>query len=1188
MLLKRLELQGFKSFADKTVLDFGQGATAVVGPNGSGKSNISDAIRWVMGEMSAKSLRGSNMQDVIFAGTESRGRLNFAEVSLVLDNSERIFPLEYDEVVVTRRVFRSGETAYRINGTNCRLKDIHELFMDTGVGRDGYSIIGQGNVAQILSTKAEDRRNLFEEAAGVSKYKYKKEEATRKLAQTEDNILRVTDITTELESQLGPLERQSEKARKYLTYYEEYKDLDVNMAMVTLNKNSIETKKVEEQNESVNSEIAQIREKESETEAKITRLYDDSKKKDEEQTEKNNSLIEAQGKIMECANAISLAENTLKNNEKMVIRIDGEIESITKRNEERKTEIEDCEKKCKEAEIALTEGVEELSKLQLDDRAVVAEQEVLNKEISDVRDKISEFSNKISSEKSKSEGIENLRSNYILRRETIKTQAEALSSDLENTKKEIEEAKEQIREKSEKLKKLEQMISAQNEKKHNESEKLRLLNSDLESLRIAFNSKSSKRRMLEDMENEYDGYAKSVKAVLKDENLKKLSIYGTVAGLVDVKKEYAVAIEIALGNALQNIIVETEEDAKAAINFLKSTNSGRATFLPISSIKGRNLENLNQIKGEPGYIGVASDLLTYNSRYSEIMKNLLGRVVVVDNIDNGIKMSRKFGYKFRVVTLSGDVLNSGGSMSGGSSNKTGGFLSRAAEIKTLKSEIIDLDSKIKKVNEETKKLESAIGLIDSQLSSYIPMQREYENEILRLESNVSHLTGSISAGADTESGFDSELAELEEKLSKSAEEFAQSLNQVRNAENEKKQAEEKLLSLQEKLENLALKREDANQDIINQNSKLSECRSVLDSARARMDNLKSEIENSEAELQNKKSDRENIIQSNEDFLKSIEDKKSETKELEALVATINSEIEKILEQKKIIVNSLQEIQNSNKEITDTLLKLQQELSRVEAKQVKLSMERENILNRLWEDYELTYSATQEIAKEPENIKEASERLAELKSKIKALGSINIDSIEEYKAVSERYKFLTEQKDDLEKSKINLNKIIESMEELMKEHFTEQFNAISESFSIVFRELFGGGKGKIYLQDPDNVLTTGIEIEVQLPGKGLQNINLYSGGEKSFIAIALLFSILRVKPSPFCILDEIDAALDDVNVSRFATYLKNYIDSSQFIVITHRRGTMEAANILYGVTMQEKGVSKLLSLQIDDVADEMAE
>lgn len=1188
MLLKRLELQGFKSFADKTVLEFGQGVTSVVGPNGSGKSNISDAIRWVMGEMSAKSLRGSNMQDVIFAGTETRGRLSFAEVSLVLDNSERIFPLEYDEVVVTRRVFRSGETAYRINGTNCRLKDIHELFMDTGLGRDGYSIIGQGNVAQILSTKAEDRRNLFEEAAGVSKYKYKKEEATRKLAQVEDNILRVTDITTELEGQLGPLERQSEKARKYLTYYEEYKELDVNMAMVTLDKNSVETKKVEEQNESVNSEITGIREKESEIESKITRLYDDSKRKDDELSEKNNSLIEAQGKIMECANAISLSENTIKNNENMVIRIDSEIKSITLRNEGRKAEIEDCEKKSREAQISLSEGVEGLSKLQAQDRDIIAEQEKLNNEILSLRDRISGFSNKISSEKSKSEGIENLRSNYLSRRETIKTQAEALSSDIENIKKEIEESKEQISEKSEKLKKLEQMISAQNEKKSEESENLRRLSTELESLRIAYSSKSSKRRMLEDMENEYEGYAKSVKAVLRNENLKKLSIYGTVAGLVDVKKEYAVAIEIALGNALQNIIVESEEDAKAAINFLKSTNSGRATFLPISSIKGRSLENLNQIKGEPGYIGVASDLLTYNLRYADIIKNLLGRVVVVDNIDNGIKMSRKFGYKFRVVTVSGDVLNSGGSMSGGSTNKTGGFLSRAAEIKTLKSEITDLDLKIKKANEDVKKIESGLNLIDSQLSSYIPMQREYENEILRLESNVTHLEGSISAGADTENGFDSELLELEEKLSKSAEEFAQSLNLVRCAENEKKQAEEELLKLQEALEALSAKREEQNQDIINQNSKLSESRSILDSARARIDNLKAEIESSESEILNKKADKENITNSNESFLKSIEEKKIQTKELEALVSDINAEITKISEEKKVIVNSLQKIQNSNKEITDTLLKLQQELSRVEARQVKLSMERENILNRLWEDYELTYSAAQEVAKEPENIKEASDRLAELKSKIKALGSINIDSIEEYKNVSERYKFLTEQKDDLLKSKSNLNKIIESMEDLMKEHFTEQFNAISESFSMVFRELFGGGKGKIYMQDPENVLTTGIEIEVQLPGKGLQNLNLYSGGEKSFIAIALLFSILRVKPSPFCILDEIDAALDDVNVSRFATYLKNYIDSSQFIVITHRRGTMEAANVLYGVTMQEKGVSKLLSLQIDDVAEDMAE
>ncbi len=1181
-------MQGFKSFADKTVLEFGQGVTSVVGPNGSGKSNISDAIRWVMGEMSAKSLRGSNMQDVIFAGTETRGRVNFAEVSLVLDNSDRIFPLEYDEVVVTRRVFRSGETAYRINGTNCRLKDIHELFMDTGLGRDGYSIIGQGNVSQILSTKAEERRNLFEEAAGVSKYKYKKEEATRKLSQVEENIIRITDITTELESQLAPLERQSQKAKKYLTYYEEYKELDVNMAMITLNKNSEETEKNDELNDSVNSEISKIREAESETEAKITKLYDDSKQKDDELGGKNTELLNAKSQIMECANEISLAENTIKNNEALTIRIDAEIENIKKRNEKREEEIKEFEAGVKDAEKELTDAVDELSSLQASDRETVKKQEELNSKALAIRERLTELSNTISAEKSKSEGIENLRKTYITRREAIITQAEALNSDLENTKKEIEDSKKEISAKSEKLKNLEQMILSQNNKRQEESINLDKLTSQRDDLLVEFNSKTSKKKMLEAMENEYDGYAKSVKAILKNDELKNLSIYGTVAGLIEVKKEFSVAIEIALGNALQNIIVETEEDAKEAISYLKKSNSGRATFLPISAIKGRTLDNVNQIKGEQGFVGVASELLNCNSRYLEIIRNLLGRVVIVDNIDNAVLMGRKFSHKFRIVTLAGDVLNSGGSMSGGSVNKTSGFLSRASEIKTLKSDLVRLDSEIKAKKEEIDTITSKISLIDSQISSYTPMQREYEDEILRLESTVKHLSDSILAGSNTESGFDTELAEIEEKLSESAEEFATSLNRVRNTENEKRTEEESLEALNEEMDELLAERENKNQSLIEQNAKLSECRSGLDSKRARIEQLKEEIKNSLAELEQKSQDKENIAVSEKDLIVLIDEKKKLSLDLEVKVSKINEEVVKITDEKKIIVSSLQEIQNSNKEITDTLLKLQQELSRVEAKQVKLSMERENILSRLWEDYELTYSAVLEIAKMPENIKEANDRLLELKGKIKALGSINLDSVEEYKQVSERYEFLSKQKEDLDKSKINLNKIIDSMEELMKEHFTEQFNAISESFSIVFRELFGGGRGKLYLQDPENILETGIEIEVQLPGKGLQNINLYSGGEKSFIAIALLFAILRVKPSPFCILDEIDAALDDVNVSRFATYLKNYIDNSQFIVITHRRGTMEAANILYGVTMQEKGVSKLLSLQIDDVDENMAD
>lgn len=1187
MLLKRLELQGFKSFADKTVLEFSDGATAVVGPNGSGKSNISDAIRWVMGEMSAKTLRGSNMQDVIFAGTESRGRVNFAEVSLVLDNSEKIFPLEYDELVVTRRVFRSGETAYRINGTNCRLKDIHELFMDTGLGRDGYSIIGQGNVAQILSTKAEERRNLFEEAAGVAKYKYKKEEASRKLSQVEDNILRITDIAAELESQLVPLEKQSEKARKYLIYYEEYKALDVNMALVTLKRNNAENEKFEQLNNSVNAEIAGIREREAETEAKISELYEASKRKDDEQQQKNAELVEVQGKTKECEKDISISLNTIKNNENMLVRIEAEIENTLKRNKQRKEEKKELEKKAAFAQNGLTLELEKLTAIQKEESEIAYKQDSLNKKINEINEKISLLSNTAATEKTRAEGIEALRSNYISRREAIEAQLTAINSEIEKTKNEIEESNARKEEISGKLLKLENMISALEEKKNGKEADISGLSKELERLRVESNSKISKRRMLEAMENEYDGYARSVKAVLKSDELKKLEIYGTVAGLIDVKKEYAVAIEIALGNALQNIIVETEEDAKEAISYLKRTNSGRVTFLPVTSIKGRSLENVNSVKNEKGFVGVGSDLVSVNSKYKEIIKSLLGRIVIAENIECGISISRKYGYKFKVVTLSGEVLNSGGAMTGGSVNKTSGFLSRAAEIKALKADISDIERKLMQINERKEKEEGEVRLIISQMSSYMPMKREYEDEILKLQNTVKHLSGTVFAGSGTEKDYGKELSDIEENLLKSADSFAEALNNVRNAQKNQKEEEEQLCRLREEAEAMSNQRSAVNNAVIEQNKKISEYKSDLYNSEERAEQIKNEILQAETENKLKNNDKEKVQTANSELAAAVEEKKSEMKQLENRITDITQSIAVISEEKKQIVSKLQEIQNSNKEITDTLIKLQQELSRVEAKQVKLTMEKDNILNRLWEDYEFTYSQIAETAREPENVREAEIRLEELKRKIKGLGSVNIDSIEEYKNVSERYEFLSKQKEDLDKSKINLNQIIISMEELMKEHFAEQFNAISESFSIVFRELFGGGRGKLYLQDPDNILETGIEIEVQLPGKGLQNINLYSGGEKSFIAIALLFSILRVKPSPFCILDEIDAALDDVNVSRFATYLKNYIDNSQFIVITHRRGTMEAANILYGVTMQEKGVSKLLSLNIDDVDENMA-
>ncbi len=1188
MFLKRLELQGFKSFADKTILDFTSGVTAVVGPNGSGKSNISDAIRWVMGEMSAKSLRGSNMQDVIFAGTQKRKPLNYAEVSLVLDNSDRVFNIDYNEVIVTRRVFRSGETAYQINRANCRLKDIHELFMDTGLGRDGYSLIGQGNVAQILSTRAEDRRSFFEEAAGVSKYKYKKEESIRKLSQVEDNLVRIGDITSELEAQLGPLKNQSEKARKYLLLYDEFKALDINLSMLLFKRNEEKTAEVDNNAALVNSEIEQIREKESETEANISSCYKQSSRLDDEQNANNEKLVNNQSAISECKNEASLSENTINNNILMTERLKGEI------NQHHESKIL-CDEKANEIAAHIEEKKDELIKLteqlsiaQGGEKKIAEEIRKREQEVLESRTKSAQIQSDISSNRAKVAGIEALRETYLARRQAIEEEKQSFIQSMDSTKDEVQKLKQQKADLDEKDRKITDLITKQNSSLFQSKKALDELNQKYNDAQIEYRSKSSKKRILEDMENEYDGYAKSVKTILTSGEMKKYALYGTVAGLVEADKKYAVAIETALGGASQNIITETEDDAKAAIEFLRRTNAGRATFLPISSVKGKQLDNINEIKKCQGFVGIGTDLIKYNSKYDGVMKSLLGRVAVVDTLENAISMAKKFSYKFRIVTLLGDVLNAGGSMSGGSSGKTGGFLSRAAEIKTLHHRISELERLMKLDLEKIQETNKSIESINERLDSYLEMKREYENDIIKTEETLRHLGETIDGGSTAQTSLDEELKDLEEKIKNSGEEIAVGLSEIRSLENQEKEENQRIQKLDEDKESLTKMRDDAAAGNVDLTLALTNTRRDIDELSRQKEQAEIDARNHLLEVERKEKDIENILATNLSLKSAVESKLQTAKELEAEGEKIKEYIALLSKHKEEVVEKLKEIQSSNKELTDRLINLQQEMSRIESKQVKLSMERDNIVNRLWEEYELTISDGEERFKEPENEKEDTTRLQELKSKIKSLGNVNMDSIEEYKSVSERYEFLSKQKSDLDESKKNLEKIIESMEDLMKEHFTEQFSAINESFGYVFRELFGGGKGKLYLRDPENVLESGIEIEVQLPGKGLQNINLYSGGEKSFIAIALLFAILRVKPAPFCILDEIDAALDDVNVARFATYLKNYLDQSQFIVITHRRGTMESANIMYGVTMQEKGVSKLLSLHMDDVDDSMVE
>lgn len=1186
MYLKRIEMQGFKSFADKTVLNFEQGITAVVGPNGSGKSNISDAIRWVMGEMSAKTLRGANMQDVIFNGTQTRKPLNFAEVSLVLDNTERIFPIEFDEVMVTRRVFRSGESVYQINKANCRLKDIQELFMDTGLGRDGYSMIGQGNVSQILSTKAEDRRSFFEGAAGVSKYKHRKDEAERKLTSVNENLVRINDITLELESQIKPLENQSKKAREYLVLYEEYKVLDVSLALRCIEQGGTQIEEVKKQLELVNGEIEEVREKSDGFELEIAKLYTENEKKDEEQSAANNALLESESGISKAENEIMLAKNNIANNQSLSERFDKEAELLKKKNEELKAQIAKTEEEIKNQEEEASKLLIQFENMQSDNSSVYDELLACKNKIDQIKEKIREKTNQVASDKAKTDGLETLRASYLERKAAVLAQKDAQQKGTEDTKREIEENKAKIKELSEKLTAMQARIEDKQEKYDAISKELEASNTEISEKQLELNSKASKKRMLEAMENDYEGYAKSVKAVLTAPQLKKQAIYGTLSGLITLDKEYVTAIEVVLGGALQNVVVEDEDDAKAAISYLKSNGLGRATFLPVSSVKGRGLDNVNEIKKEKGFVGIAADLVRYDKKYTGIVNSLLARVVVVENVDDGIALSKKYGYRFKTVTLSGEVFNAGGSISGGSVNKTSGFLSRASEIKTLGSDISKLSVLLEKLKKDAEAKASDLDNVKMQLATYTPLAREYENDILVLENSLKHLMQSVETGGSADKALEDELLSIENQLKESSDEIAALISTVRSGENETEALNKEESELYDEYKKIEEKKENAAQELMNQTLYLKSLEKDVDANRQLISDIKAQIEENEKAVLQKAEDKNTIEKQNAELEASILQKNEDINLIRESSEKLKERIREIEKEKTEVMEKLKGMQNSNKEITDRMINLQQELSRVENRETKLTMERDNMLSRLWDDYELTPETAKESAKEIENEKEAEKRAAELKGKIKALGSINLDSIEEYKNVKERYEFLSTQKNDLDKSKDDLTKVIASMQELMEEHFERQFAEINRSFENVFRELFGGGRGRLYLSEPDNVLESGIEIEVQLPGKSLQNINLYSGGEKSFIAIALLFAILAVKPTPFCILDEIDAALDDVNVSRFATYLNNYLDDTQFVVITHRRGTMEAANVLYGVTMQEKGVTKMLSLAIDEVDEEL--
>ena len=1180
LYLKGIEVNGFKSFADKINLEFGQGITAIVGPNGSGKSNVSDAIRWVLGEQSVKSLRGSKMEDVIFAGTQKRSPMGFAQVSIVFDNKDRIFASDTDEIKVTRKLHRSGESEYRINNAPCRLKDVHEMFMDTGLGREGYSVIGQGKIDQILSSKAEERRHIFEEASGITKYKYRKHEAEKKLLAADDNLLRIKDLIVALEDQVGPLETQSKKAKQYLELRERLKGLDINIAIRNIDRQREALKEGQEKFNIAFNHLGREKNKLREIEESINVKTTELSKLNEEV-----SLIREKAFAMEkdrggFENNIELLKNDIKNNNENIDRWNVDIETF-------KEKINSCNQQIKE----LRNSIESLNVKKAETEKTIKgfenELKVYDEKIAVLTDKTEEYKSaivellsEISSVKARLSSLDVLLKNFDERRETLK-------SDMQEKK----ELKSDIEKRLEKLNLDFDENKKTNQSAHSDMEKLKAdyfsvakkfedaKNSQNEFISL-LNEKQSRINILEELEKDYEGYAKSVKTII---NQKIRGVEGTVSKLLEVDDKYITAIEIALGNNLQNIVVSDEQVAKECISYLKSNKSGRATFLPVDSIRAEVMKNAPE--KEKGFVGIASDLISYNSRYDDIFKSLLGRTVIADNMDNASLMAKKSGYKLRIVTLDGQLFNPGGSLTGGSIGKNQSLLSRGKEIDALREEIEAMRKKADKKDDEIAEYKITINKMAQKKESLENILKKCEHEEVRLSSQIESDTKALSEISRTidmltNEGGDvvNEIADIDkqkEVLGKEIIEKEQEIKEIRTLLNAIEQEAEDLMSDREKVVSshtdimISYGTMDKDAEMVSQRISLWE---------QDIKNHQDEIKNRQADIESTLSGNKSINEKIEEISKLIDSSKSDT-------TAIYKEVE--LKQKEYDnkTESLRSVQIELKSQNDIIYDLQQEVVRLESKNAKIESDTENVINKLWEEYELTYNTALELKKADFNMNEAQKEASSIRGQIKALGNINIDAIEQYKEVKEKFDYLTEQKKDLDETKEKLTGIINEMQKIMIKQFNDTFVIIKEKFNKTFASLFGGGEGRLSLSDPDNILESGIEIEVQPPGKKLQNMMVLSGGERALSAIALLLSVLEVRPTPFCILDEVEAALDENNVYRFADYIKKYSKKTQFIVVTHRRGTMESADIMYGVTMQEKGISKLLKLKFEDLKEQ---
>ena len=1189
MFLKSLEMQGFKSFPDKTVVRFNRGLTAVVGPNGSGKSNLSDAMRWVLGETSSKTLRGEKMEDVIFLGTATRKAQGFAAVSLTFDNADRALAVDADEVTITRRYYRSGESEYQINGADVRLKDINELLMDTGLGRDGYSLIGQGKIAEIVSARPSGRREIFEEAAGISKYRYRKAEAERRLAAAEENLVRLYDILSELEGRVEPLRVQSEKAAQFLTLSAEKKKLEVSLWMRQLDKLREDLK--EQQNKYLiakgedERQARQLEEAENRIKEAYARMQGCLTQAEEFQTLRQN----LQSRIAEIRQEEAVRGNDITHHEESIRRLEGELLDLQAGETRRAGELRALEKQrdaAREAAVLLRARIEEGQKKLAG----------LSREQDDYASRAGELNrraNQIALDISRSNMLilthENSAAEAESRAAAAGQEAETAAARLADEKEAAESLDGLLKEIAAHQQSLQneqagyEMKLAARRKKLDEAQGIE------QQLDLAVKEKLQRARLLRDLEQNMEGFQYSVKAVMKAARSGQLrGVLGTVAQLITVRPDYATAIETALGGALQNIVVENAAAAKAGIRHLASQKAGRATFLPVSEIRGGGALNEPGLSGEPGFVAAASALVDYAPEYAGIVRFLLGRIAVAEDLDAASAIARRYGYKFRVVTLDGQQVNVGGSFTGGSAAKNQGILSRKNEAEALSAEADALSVKKAEAGRRVSQISEEIAALQAKLTGIRAEQLTAREDQIRFEGDQKRYEQSSS-----------QLLERQKELEK------QRADNTRKAEEDRAEAKKLRDGLADLEKEAAAVRAELSASQGSQDS-LSDRRSALSDELSALGREEIASQKDEENLLGRIRELENARQSGEDQKARVEGDlariRTACKKISAAIDTLREEAEqaaaKVLdyEQKGRELIALRQqiegettrLRQEERAVSADKERTAGELARLEEQKRAVQKDCDQIIRQLMDEYEMTRTEALEIAVPIEDPAKAQQELAGLKNRIRGLGNVNLGAIEEYKEVSERYAFLKEQVDDAAGSKNELEKLIRDLTGDMERLFSESFAEINRHFGQIFAELFGGGTARLTLTDPSDVLSSGVEIAVQPPGKIIKNLEALSGGEQAFVAIAIYFAILKVRPSPFCVLDEIEAALDDVNVVKYASYLRMMSDKTQFILITHRRGTMEEADVLYGVTMQEQGVSRLLELNVSEAAARMAQ